>query len=312
MNLPEVNYFEGMKLFDANSQLTSISLPKLKTITMISHLATTRDGIFDSNSVESINLPELSTIIFNSNKPNQPSELYIYDQNIKLRHIYLPSLTSIEGEVYNNIDITDMGNISFSILGDSAGETIKDEDDNTIYSPLEAIDIPNLTTVNIQYINMQTNAVSYKPVTIIDSTSGSLMYLKRINLRNFGGTLAFSSTTESVVCLSSGSAGLSALEVLDLGCSNIKNSTFYKTDSISGDKLTAVILRNTSMCSIESAENLIITATAANTDCYIYVPADLLDEYKADNVWSTVADKFRAIEDYPTVVNYKCEVSEIE
>lgn len=34
---------------------------------------------------------------------------------------------------------------------------------------------------------------------------------------------------------------------------------------------------------------------------YIYVPAALVDSYKAATNWSTYADQIRAIEDYPDI-----------
>jgi hypothetical protein len=34
---------------------------------------------------------------------------------------------------------------------------------------------------------------------------------------------------------------------------------------------------------------------------YIYVPATLVDTYKAGTNWSTHADQIRAIEDYPEI-----------
>ena len=34
---------------------------------------------------------------------------------------------------------------------------------------------------------------------------------------------------------------------------------------------------------------------------YIYVPAALVDSYKADSKWSTYANQIRAIEEYPEI-----------
>lgn len=74
-------------------------------------------------------------------------------------------------------------------------------------------------------------------------------------------------------------------------------------------RLTAVILRSDTMCTL--------AATSAFTNCYhftgtkngqynpnglkdgyIYVPAALVDSYKAATNWSTYATQFRALEDY--------------
>jgi hypothetical protein len=39
----------------------------------------------------------------------------------------------------------------------------------------------------------------------------------------------------------------------------------------------------------------------ANGTGYIYVPAALIEDYKAATNWSLYADQFRAIEDYPEI-----------
>ena len=76
--------------------------------------------------------------------------------------------------------------------------------------------------------------------------------------------------------------------------------------------LTALILRGDTMVTL-SATNAFtncyhLTGTANSTwnpnglkDGYIYVPAALIDSYKAATNWSTYADQFRAVEDYPEI-----------
>lgn len=62
--------------------------------------------------------------------------------------------------------------------------------------------------------------------------------------------------------------------------------------------LTALILRSPTMCT--AARNTILSGTPIRSgDGYIYVPAALVDTYKADSVWKGYyANKFRALEDY--------------
>lgn len=64
--------------------------------------------------------------------------------------------------------------------------------------------------------------------------------------------------------------------------------------------LSTLILRNTSqVCSFGSG---ILNSTAISKGTgYIYVPAVLIDEYKAADGWSAYASQIRAIEDYPEV-----------
>lgn len=64
--------------------------------------------------------------------------------------------------------------------------------------------------------------------------------------------------------------------------------------------LTALILRNTEQISTITGTPFASSAIASGTG-YIYVPAALVDQYKAASGWSTYASQIRAIEDYPEV-----------
>lgn len=72
------------------------------------------------------------------------------------------------------------------------------------------------------------------------------------------------------------------------------NNTFYGCSA-----LKALILRNADAVSTLTG-NLSGTPIASGTG-YIYVPAALVDTYKAASGWSTYAAQIRAIEDYPEV-----------
>ena len=73
------------------------------------------------------------------------------------------------------------------------------------------------------------------------------------------------------------------------------NNAFYGCSA-----LTALILRNTEQISTISGTPFASSAIASGTG-YIYVPAALVDTYKAASGWSTYAAQIRAIEDYPEV-----------
>ena len=65
--------------------------------------------------------------------------------------------------------------------------------------------------------------------------------------------------------------------------------------------LEVLILRNTTkVVELEHKGAFTSTKIASGTG-YIYVPAALVDSYKADTNWSNYASKFRAIEDYPDI-----------
>jgi hypothetical protein len=75
----------------------------------------------------------------------------------------------------------------------------------------------------------------------------------------------------------------------------IGNYAFYNCT-----KLAVLILRNTD--SICTKIGTPFTSTPIETGTgYIYVPAALIDQYKADAGWSTYASQIRAIEDYPEI-----------
>ena len=72
----------------------------------------------------------------------------------------------------------------------------------------------------------------------------------------------------------------------------IVDSAFYGCS-----QLTALILRSNTMATLKN-KNVIQTSAIANGSGYIYVPAALVDTYKAGTNWSTYATQFRALEDY--------------
>ena len=73
---------------------------------------------------------------------------------------------------------------------------------------------------------------------------------------------------------------------------NIGNTAFQTCT-----KLTALILRSSTVAIMSSATALNNTPIKYGTG-YIYVPAALVDSYKAAENWSTYANQFRALEDY--------------
>lgn len=65
-------------------------------------------------------------------------------------------------------------------------------------------------------------------------------------------------------------------------------------------QLTKIILRNNSVCSLQSTNALTGTPIANGTG-YVYVPAAFVEQYKTAANWSTYAAQIRAIEDYPEI-----------
>ena len=67
-----------------------------------------------------------------------------------------------------------------------------------------------------------------------------------------------------------------------------------------GSGLETLILKSQTVCTLGNVNGIGSTPIASGTG-YIYVPAALVDSYKAATNWSTYAAQFRAIEDYPDI-----------
>ena len=89
-------------------------------------------------------------------------------------------------------------------------------------------------------------------------------------------------------------------------CSALTTADFPAATSIGSStfrgcsKLTTVILRSGTMATLGNTQAFSGTPIESGTG-YIYVPAALVDAYKAATNWSTYANQFRAIEDYPEI-----------
>lgn len=87
-----------------------------------------------------------------------------------------------------------------------------------------------------------------------------------------------------------------SLARLDLHkATNIGTYAFYGCT-----KLETLILRMDAVPTLGGTNTFTNTKIAKATG-YIYVPAALVDSYKAASNWSTYAEQFRAIEDYPEI-----------
>lgn len=88
--------------------------------------------------------------------------------------------------------------------------------------------------------------------------------------------------------------GCSALTKADFSASSIASYAFRNS------KLDALILRASVVCSLSNANAFLDTPIKSGTG-YIYVPAALVDSYKAATNWTTYANQIRAIENYPDI-----------
>lgn len=93
-----------------------------------------------------------------------------------------------------------------------------------------------------------------------------------------------------------------------LACRALKTLDFHSTVNFPKyafdhcSAIEALILRSKTMCTLgANVKSVFESSNISNGMGYIYVPADLVETYKADANWSACADQIRAIEDYPEV-----------
>ena len=75
----------------------------------------------------------------------------------------------------------------------------------------------------------------------------------------------------------------------------MKDADFYQCSA-----LKVVIIRSPAVCTMSTSNAFQLTPIASGTG-YIYVPAALVDSYKAATNWSVYADQIRTIEAYPDI-----------
>ena len=91
-----------------------------------------------------------------------------------------------------------------------------------------------------------------------------------------------------------------------MSCSNLEKIDFdvleemQDADFYQCSALTAVIIRSPVVCTMSDSNAFKLTPIESGTG-YIYVPAALVDSYKAATNWSVYAGQIRAIEDYPDI-----------
>ena len=86
-------------------------------------------------------------------------------------------------------------------------------------------------------------------------------------------------------------------------CSLLTTVDFPVAISIGGSafsfcsELKSLLLRNNGVCALSSTNAFKSTPIQSGTG-YIYVPSELIEQYKTAKNWSTYASQFRALEDY--------------
>ena len=95
------------------------------------------------------------------------------------------------------------------------------------------------------------------------------------------------------------SIGTSAFQ----NCSSLTTANFPVATSIRTSafqycrSLKSLLLRNNKVCTLSNTNTFNSTPISSGTG-YIYVPSELIEQYKTANNWSTYASRFRALEAY--------------
>lgn len=131
--------------------------------------------------------------------------------------------------------------------------------------------------------------------------------LQHVNLPNVTsvGTYAFYGCTGLVtvklpkLTTLSSQPFYSCSKLVHADCGQVKSIPAQGFNACSA--LTELILRKTdSICTLQNVNGVNSTPIGKGTG-YVYVPSALIDSYKTAKNWSTFANQFRAIEDYPEI-----------
>ena len=153
---------------------------------------------------------------------------------------------------------------------------------------LTTVDLPNVTSVG-EYAFYGCSNLTTIDLPYITSMSDSYIFaectnLTTINLPNV------TSVGDRVFIRCTNLTTINLPNVTSIGA-----YTFYDCSN-----LTTVKLCSSTMCSLKDKASFSNTPIQSGTG-YIYVPRALIEDYKVATNWTTFANQFRAIEDYPNV-----------
>jgi hypothetical protein len=125
----------------------------------------------------------------------------------------------------------------------------------------------------------------------VATVGDSALYFNKTNL--LARVVLPSATTFSGSYFLNGASNVTHLDIM--GGTNFPSIT-------SLTKLGTLIIRKTDgVCNLSNINNMSSSCPIRKGTGYIYVPSALVDDYKAATNWSTLANRFRAIEDYPDI-----------
>lgn len=172
---------------------------------------------------------------------------------------------------------------------------------------LKVLELPNVTTVEQTALKLPSIEHLVLPkVTSFSAQSTLSIKLKSVDLQSLEhlSAITFSGCTNlSEVSIPSAKKFKASCF---RGCTSLKKLDFHNQLTIdtlyvfNGSGLDIMIMRSTTISTLSNTNALVNTPIADGTG-YIYVPRALVDSYKVATNWSTFANQFRAIEDYPDI-----------
>lgn len=175
------------------------------------------------------------------------------------------------------------------------------DNESTKAGPYSFAEQAQLTTVSMPEV---TDIWQY---CFLDCNKLTSIYFPKLVLLRYQAFRNCSSLTEFV----SGGSFNSRIDSSTFeGCTSLTKADFKHIDSQQGfsyyslacANLVTLIIRNTDAVPPTSSTIFGAKTTKMNKgEGYIYVPASMVDAYKAATNWSSFADQIRAIEDYPDI-----------
>lgn len=204
------------------------------------------------------------------------------------------------------------------VIDSIINRTIAEYKDNTLKTvgssafynctALITVDLPSCETVGAEAFRGCESLESLEFPNVI-SVGGMFLYgctsLSYLSLPKLASTTGYAFSSEgrswkvSKLCL----PALTAVKLRDFYLDGLVELRLPSVTSIASgsfygcSQLKALVLSGSTMCSLGATNGFTNTGINSGTG-YIYVPAALIDSYKAATNWSTYAAQFRALEDY--------------
>lgn len=157
------------------------------------------------------------------------------------------------------------------------------------YTSLQSVNFPSVTDTDI---NAFVGCTSLETVLFAS--------LKNVGAQTFKGCTALKNVympANNIRFYTAAFSGCILLQKLDFNSvSMIYGETFYNCSA-----LATLIIRSTTQVAGLKHVNAFTGSQIAKGSGYIYVPSNLLNNYKEAQNWKTYANQFRAIEDYPDI-----------